>query len=391
MTSKRYFLLVLSPNYQLYHPIQEENYEISFAVIGQKTYKRFDDCYYVEYLLVGKFELVKVEDLENKELLSLQSLALRVQLAAAAIASSFLLIFVPNIETITFTVFFVGFLFPLRYALSITLTTVIGWELLASMVFAFSGLTFAFKLLAWTAITILGSMARKGHITKPYEFAIFGAISALIYDITVTIPYALFFVEEKTGFLSVFLASLIFGIYFTIFHTVGNTLLFAFIPKLIDTLYPILESRYSYLIKIDKTYFLVETRRVFSVLLIGLLISSLFTAAIISYKEDTQPDDESEFVFVDLNFDYADLKPFEHNHLNVSTQESVFEIMLKVADISYTTQYGDLPFIEEINGIRNNVDIINHNWIFYINGAKANRGASQMYVHEADIILWKYE
>ncbi|MHA2275735.1 MAG: hypothetical protein ACXAC2_08220, partial [Candidatus Kariarchaeaceae archaeon] len=76
---------------------------------------------------------------EDDELRDLSKFALRIQLAATGISTSFILLFVPNVETITILAFLFGFLFPMTYALSITITMVIGWELLLTMVLSFSG------------------------------------------------------------------------------------------------------------------------------------------------------------------------------------------------------------------------------------------------------------
>ncbi len=45
-------------------------------------------------------------------------------------------------------------------------------------------------------------------------------------------------------------------------------------------------------------------------------------------------------------------------------------------------------FIEEINGVRNSGE---KNWIYYVNGIKANVGVSNYKVNKGDIVSWKYE
>lgn len=335
---------------------------------------------------------MQVEDLENKDLVEIQNLSLRVQLAAAAIGSSLLLIFIPNVETITFTAFLVGFLFSTRFALSITFTMVIGWEIFASIIFAFSGITFFFKLLAWFIITLIGAGARKMNVKKAYEFAILGTVSALIFDFLVTIPYALFFVNDRNNFLSVFIATLTIGIYFTIFHIIGNTVLFSMIPKLIDTLYPILENRYATITQIDKSYFNVKTRPLLAMLLVGILVTSIIGIALISYNNQTQTDINPNIIIITIEFDYANLRDFEDFTLNISSDDSVFIIMKKVVNINYTTKWG-LPYIQAINGVGlgKNQSLSGFNWIHYVNGIYANRGASINYVSNSDVILWRYE
>ena len=45
-------------------------------------------------------------------------------------------------------------------------------------------------------------------------------------------------------------------------------------------------------------------------------------------------------------------------------------------------------FIEEINGIKNSGE---ENWIYYVNGKKANIGVSNYKIRSGDIVSWKYE
>ena len=54
----------------------------------------------------------------------------------------------------------------------------------------------------------------------------------------------------------------------------------------------------------------------------------------------------------------------------------------------YKTYTGMGKFIEEINGIKNN---INQNWIYYINNLKAQVGVSNYQIEKGDILSWKYE
>jgi hypothetical protein len=45
-------------------------------------------------------------------------------------------------------------------------------------------------------------------------------------------------------------------------------------------------------------------------------------------------------------------------------------------------------FIEEVNGVKNSGE---KNWIYYINGQKANVGVSNYKLINGDIVSWKYE
>ena len=52
------------------------------------------------------------------------------------------------------------------------------------------------------------------------------------------------------------------------------------------------------------------------------------------------------------------------------------------------TYSGMGKFIEEINGVKNNGE---QNWIYYVNGKKAEIGISNYEIKAGDTVSWKYE
>ena len=56
-------------------------------------------------------------------------------------------------------------------------------------------------------------------------------------------------------------------------------------------------------------------------------------------------------------------------------------------DFKYETYTGMGKFIEEINGVKND----KKNWIYYVNGEKANIGISNYKINPGDVVSWKYE
>ncbi|MDH5646640.1 MAG: hypothetical protein OEZ01_11565, partial [Candidatus Heimdallarchaeota archaeon] len=222
-----------------------------------------------------------IHELENPKLLTYQQIGLRIQLSAATLATSFLLIEIPNVETITLMCFLLGFLFKPRFAYSTVLTIVISWEVLATIIFAFSGITFPFKLFAWLIVCSLGIFARKIHVKSPIIFALFGFISALIYDILVTIPVAMLFLGNNTGFVTIYVSSFVFGLYFTLSHTLSNTLFFFFIPLLINNILLLLNLYFSSIVMIDDEYLNIDITTKETELIDGL--NKLYSKRIIIY------------------------------------------------------------------------------------------------------------
>lgn len=73
-------------------------------------------------------------------------------------------------------------------------------------------------------------------------------------------------------------------------------------------------------------------------------------------------------------------------------KESVYDFMIKLKEegkINFKdkTYSGMGKLIEEINGVKNS----EKNWIYYVNGKKANIGISNYKINKGDVISWKYE
>lgn len=76
----------------------------------------------------------------------------------------------------------------------------------------------------------------------------------------------------------------------------------------------------------------------------------------------------------------------------IAEKENVYDFMTKLQtegkiNFKEKTYPGMGKFIEEINGLKNG----DKNWIYYINGVKANIGVSNYKINRGDIISWKYE
>lgn len=72
---------------------------------------------------------------------------------------------------------------------------------------------------------------------------------------------------------------------------------------------------------------------------------------------------------------------------------SIYDFMEKLKiegkiDFKEKNYIGMGKLIEEINGIKNSGEL---NWIYYVNGQKANIGVSNYKINNGDIVSWKYE
>ena len=78
---------------------------------------------------------------------------------------------------------------------------------------------------------------------------------------------------------------------------------------------------------------------------------------------------------------------------NIKEKESVYDFMTqlqKESKINFKDEtYGGMgKLIEEIDGIKNSGE---KNWIYYVNGKKAQIGISNYQINKGDVVSWKYE
>lgn len=332
-------------------------------------------------------------NLESDQLQEAHNLALMIQIAAAGIATSFILILIPNVETISFTSFFLGYSFRKKFALSTTLLMVVVWEILATMVLSTSGIIFFFKLVAWILITLLGVVAHKLKTHSMAEFAFFGMLSALIFDLLVTIPYAIINSSELDNFLSIFFSSIVVGIYFTIFHVFGNGLLFSLIPKFYKNIYNLLSQKFSGLTRSKPIQLGEQISRkkkylsASGIILIIILITALFVS------NSHNPVIIVEEIEVRLDISYAGLQSNQSFIIQSFSNTSVFEILNTTVFVNYDIYdiYGQAIFVTGIERVLQNENITGYHWIYYVNDLKANIASNDYFLKNGDKILWNYE
>lgn len=76
----------------------------------------------------------------------------------------------------------------------------------------------------------------------------------------------------------------------------------------------------------------------------------------------------------------------------IQNQITVYDLMLQLENeekmnFQTKTYSGMGKFVEAINGIKNN----EKNWIYYVNGQKAQIGISNYKIKPGDVVSWKYE
>lgn len=168
-------------------------------------------------------------------------------LAATAVTTSTLLIYIPNVETITLTCFIAGYMYGKRIGIATGIVTTMVWEIIASTLMGgFSGIVFPLKLLVWTLTGVLGAISHDIKVEKHWELAIIGGFLALFFDLVVTIGVTIpLYDSSKKSFLTLYLFYFVQGLpFFTIPHILSNAALFSIIPKIARAM-KIVENHYS--------------------------------------------------------------------------------------------------------------------------------------------------
>ncbi|KKM10866.1 hypothetical protein LCGC14_1721670 [marine sediment metagenome] len=157
---------------------------------------------------------------------------------ALSVVLGYLLVYLPNIELFTLTIFLSGFVLGKRDGITVGFSS--------SFIFCFfnpfgaSPLPlFIFQLVYYSTLGSVGGVTNKFLRNKNlftanedlyknsviFIFGLVGAVSTSIYQVLSSIVDVLFFFGDFHGFVPYFIT----GIPFTIIHIVGNTLGFIFI------------------------------------------------------------------------------------------------------------------------------------------------------------------
>lgn len=128
------------------------------------------------------------------------------------------------------------------------------------------------------------------------------------------------------------------------------------------------------------------------IILIAFLL--LFCSALIYiYINSTKQIVNSKLISKTYGVDTATLEingvKYEDKILEQTNIYSFMEKLQNEGKITFKdkTYVGMGKFIEEINGLKNG----EKNWIYYVNGEKANIGVSNYKLINGDIVSWKYE
>ena len=171
---------------------------------------------------------------QTSKIETILKMAISASLGSLGIVLSTIVVFVPNFELISVTIFLVSILFGVYYGLLTAISVTLIYEFVVTAIFGPASYLFIFKLVSYIILALIAGLARKGFLKLSFwELGIFGSLFALFYDILITLGYQIAIIQEEIVF-SYLLLLLVQGILFTITHVLSNFVLFSLTKTILN-------------------------------------------------------------------------------------------------------------------------------------------------------------
>ncbi|MHA1345074.1 MAG: hypothetical protein ACTSVO_12785 [Candidatus Heimdallarchaeaceae archaeon] len=178
--------------------------------------------------------LTSPEQRETNRIQTILKLSITAALASLGIILSAFVIFFPNIEFISVTIFLITLLFGIEYGFLAAISIAVVYEFLIIPIYGSGGLLILFKLLCYISLALVAGLGRKLFVKISFwELGVFGATFALIYDVITTL-FGQIIVLQQSVTVPYLITLLIWGIPFTLSHMIGNFILFSLTKTLIN-------------------------------------------------------------------------------------------------------------------------------------------------------------
>jgi len=178
----------------------------------------------------------------------IKEISISIIFSAVAVASTTVLLIIPNLETLSLIFFIVGIKYGIKTSFSTVITSWIIFEFFATQFYSTGGpIVFFLKLPPFLLIALVGSLLgsdyRKINAIKdddasdslvtvhPLIFGLIGLILTINYDI-ITSLFILTFVPSFEAFF----VNFVLGIPMLLFHQFTNFILFSWIPRILIVL-----------------------------------------------------------------------------------------------------------------------------------------------------------
>lgn len=153
--------------------------------------------------------------------------------SALAVATSLLLVLVPNLETISLVIFLVSLRYGFRTGMVTAITVVLIFELIVSQLFGSGAIILPFKLIAYLLIALTGALWKESSY-KPGKIAlaITGASLAILFDMITTLGLVLWVGLPLSAYFIMLVIGIVVPPFFTPIHVLGNAFLFQLVSSI---------------------------------------------------------------------------------------------------------------------------------------------------------------
>ncbi len=161
-------------------------------------------------------------------------IAISASLGSLGIVLSTIVVFIPNFELISVTIFLISLMFGIFYGLLTAISVSLVYEFIVTAIVGPASYLIIFKLACYILLALFAGLSRKVILKLSFwELGIIGSIFALFYDILITIGFQIAVIQEKIA-ISYLMLLLAEGVFFTITHVISNFILFSMTKTILN-------------------------------------------------------------------------------------------------------------------------------------------------------------
>ncbi len=138
----------------------------------------------------------------------------------------------------------------------------------------------------------------------------------------------------------------------------------------------------------------MKSRKLLFYVLFSLTITGVLTYGFIQYEGLTSYEPKNkgnQFIEVVLRIDFAGVRPTVSQSIISNTSISVLSLLELGGHNVSVRWYGELAYVQAIDGVWENKDLDGYYWIYYVNGAWGDKASNLFYLESGMVVEWKYE
>jgi hypothetical protein len=161
-------------------------------------------------------------------------MAISASLGSLGIVLSTVVVFIPNFELISVTIFLVSLLFGVYYGLLTAISVPLVYEFIITTILGPASYLIVFKLISYIILALFAGLGRKIFLKLSFwELGIIGSLFALLYDVLITLGFQVAVIQTKFVF-SYLIFLLVQGVIFTIVHIISNFIMFSLVKTILN-------------------------------------------------------------------------------------------------------------------------------------------------------------